>query len=225
VGVTWGVRSPVSAVVRIVVLVVLVGLLAGFSLPGVFTEWRLGRRLPDGETPDRQAHDGQDHDGTAGRRRRLGRTHRDPDTRGAEATGHRAEPPGDFDRLFSSEERRELEAAFTEAHSEELEQLRARASEAAARLRSSAVPVHEVCSIGAGHRAETLRVRFADGTTVVLCCRGSSGSYWVQALRRQILLGSVVLDRMTFGLAGPVVVFGTPAGEVFVMADLVTIGS
>jgi hypothetical protein len=30
---------------------------------------------------------------------------------------------------------------------------------------------------------------------------------------------------MTFGLAGPVVVFGTPAGEVFVMADLVTIGS
>jgi hypothetical protein len=210
----------VSAVVRVVVLVVVVGLLAGFSLPGVLTEWRLGRRLPDGETPDRQA-----HGGSAGSRRRLRRAHRAPDTRGAEETGDRAEPQGHFDRLFSSEERRELEAAFAEAHSQELEQLRARASEAAARLRSSAVPVHEVCSTGAGHRAETLRVRFADGTTVVLCCRGSSGSYWVQALRRQILLGSVVLDRMTFGLAGPVVVFGTPAGEVFVMADLVTIGS
>jgi hypothetical protein len=140
-------------------------------------------------------------------------------------TGDWAEPQSDFDGLFTSEDRLELEAAFAEAHTEELEQLRALASEAAARLRSSAVPVHEVCSIGAGHRAETLRVRFADGTTVVLSCRGSSGSYWVQALRRQILLGSVVLDRMTFGLAGPVVVFGTPAGEVFVMADLITIGS
>jgi hypothetical protein len=188
-------------------------------LPGVLTEWRLGRRLPDGETPD------QAHDGSARSRRRLGRTHRDPNECGAEAMGNRAEPLSDFDRVFSSEERRELEAAFADAHTEELEQLRARASEAAARLRSSAVPVHEVCSTGAGHRAETLRVRFADGTTVVLCCRGSSGSYWVQALRRQILSGSVVLDRMTFGLAGPVVVFGTPAGEVFVMADLVTIGS
>ena len=183
-----------SAIVRVVVLVVVVGLLAGFSLPGVLTEWRLGRGLPDGETPE-------------------------PKPR------HRAESQSDFDRLFSSEERQELETAFAKAHTEELEQLRARVSEAAARLQSSAVPVHEVCSTGAGHRAETLRVRFADGTTVVLCCRGSSGSYWVQALRRQILVGSVVLDRMTFGLAGPVVVFGTPAGEVFVMADLVTIGS
>jgi hypothetical protein len=185
----------VSAVVRVVVLVVVIGLLAAFSLPGVLSEWRLGRRLPEGESPD---DDDSAHDGV--------------------------EPLTDFDRLFSSEERRELEAAFAAANSEELEHLRARASEAATRLRSSAVPVYEVCSTGAGHRAETLQVRFADGTTVVLCCRGSSGSYWVQALRRQILVGSVVLDRMTFGLAGPVVVFGTPAGEVFVMADLVTIG-
>jgi hypothetical protein len=127
--------------------------------------------------------------------------------------------------VFSPDERRELEAAFTAAESEELASLQERASDAALRLRTSAVPVHDVCSTGAGHRAETLRVCFADGTTVVLCCRGSSGSYWVQALRRQILSGSVVLDRMTFGLAGPVVVFATPAGEVFVMADLITIGS
>jgi hypothetical protein len=133
--------------------------------------------------------------------------------------------PSSFDALFSPDERRDLEAAFTAAESEELASLQERASDAALRLRTSAVPVHDVCSTGAGHRAETLRVCFADGTTVVLCCRGSSGSYWVQALRRQILSGSVVLDRMTFGLAGPVVVFATPAGEVFVMADLVTIGS
>ncbi len=186
-----------SAVIRLVVLVTVVGLLAGLSLPGVFTEWRLGRRLPAAERPDDDERE---------------------DRKGVES-------PSDFDRLFSSEERHELEAAFAEAQNDELERLRARASAAAARLRSSAVPVHDVCSTGAGHRAETLRVQFADGTMVVLCCRGSSGSYWVQALRRQILLGSVVLDRMTFGLAGPVVVFGTPAGEVFVMADLITIGS
>jgi hypothetical protein len=185
----------VSAVVRIVVLAVVIGLSAAFSCSGMFPDWRLGRRA-------RAA---------------------DPD--GAGEPSHRAESPTDLEGLFSAEERRDLEAAFSQAHSEELAHLRARASEAAARLRSSAVPVYEVCSTGAGYRAETLRVRFADGTTVVLCCRGSSGSYWVQALRRQILLGSVVLDRMTFGLAGPVVVFGTPAGEVFVMADLVTIGS
>ena len=224
-----------SAIVRVVVLVVVIGLLAGFSLPGVVTERRLGRRLPGGETRDRNPRDRNPRDSNprddnasrrSGRdRMRWRRAHRDHDTGGGEATSDRTESQRDFDRLFSSEERQELEAAFAEAHSEELEQLRAQASEAAARLRSSAVPVHEVCSTGAGHRAETLRVRFADGTTVVLCCRGSSGSYWVQALRRQILLGSVVLDRMTFGLAGPVVVFGTPAGEVFVMADLVTIGS
>ena len=130
-----------------------------------------------------------------------------------------------FDALFSAVDREELEVALSQAEREELAQLRTRASEAAARLRSSAVPVYEVCSTGAGHRAQTLRVCFADGTTVVLCCRGSSGSYWVQALRRQILSGAVVLDRMTFGLGGPVVVFATPVGEVFVMAELVTIGS
>ena len=181
-----------------VVLAVVVGLLAAFSCSGVFSEWRSGHR---------------------------GRSDRDGAGGGAGEPSDQDATPPDFEGLFSPEERRELEAAFSEAQSEELACLRERASEAAARLRSSAVPVHEVCSTGAGHRAETLRVRFADGTMVVLCCRGSSGSYWVQALRRQILSGSVVLDRMTFGLAGPVVVFGTPAGEVFVMADLVTIGS
>jgi hypothetical protein len=206
-----------------VVLVVVIGLLAGFSLPGVFTEWRLGRALPDGDA--RHETDSRRRRGVHwGRRAHRGRRARD-DQRPDMVGDDEPEPQSDFDRLFAPEERRELEAAFAEAHTEELEQLRARASEEAARLRSSAVPVYEVCSIGAGHRAETLRVRFADGTTVVLCCRGSSGSYWVQALRRQILSGSVVLDRMTFGLAGPVVVFGTPAGEVFVMADLITIGS
>jgi hypothetical protein len=202
-------------------LVVVVGLLAGLALPGVLTEWRLGRGLPEGGTVEPKVRGGSG----GGRTRQGRRTRRDPDSDGAAQLGDGGEPQSDFDRLFSSEERRELEAAFAEAHSEELDHLRALASAAAARLRSSAVPVHEVCSTGAGHRAETLRVRFADGTTVVLCCRGSSGSYWVQALRRQILVGSVVLDRMTFGLTGPVVVFGTPAGEVFVMADLVTIGS
>jgi hypothetical protein len=168
---------------------------------------------------------------------RTGRAHRDGPTsahpsdaahdypgRGATAQTQRAEAPS-FDALFSAADRWELEAAFSQAEREELAQLRERASQAAARLRSSAVPVDQVCSTGAGHRAQTLHVRFADGTTVVLCCRGSSGSYWVQALRRQILSGGVVLDRMTFGLAGPVVVFATPAGEVFVMAELVTIGS
>jgi hypothetical protein len=209
-----------------VVLVVVIGLLAGFSLPGVFTEWWLGRALPDGDARDdrvsRRPHWGR----RLHRRRRLHWGRRPRNNRGPDLIGDdQPEHQSDFDRLFAPEERRELEAAFAAARTEELERLRARASEAAARLRSSAVPVYEVCSIGAGHRAETLRVRFADGTTVVLCCRGSSGSYWVQALRRQILSGSVVLDRMTFGLAGPVVVFGTPAGEVFVMADLVTIGS
>jgi hypothetical protein len=216
----------VSAVARIVVLAVVVGLLAAFSCSGMFSGWRPGRRvwtIDGSDTPD--------GDGGRMRRRRRGGgagrddPHRDAGTDSCAEPGHGAESPTDFDGLFSPDERLELEAAFSEAHSEELDQLRERASEAAARLRSSAVPVYEVCSTGAGHRAETLRVRFADGTTVVLCCRGSSGSYWVQALRRQILLGSVVLDRMTFGLAGPVVVFGTPAGEVFVMADLVTIGS
>jgi hypothetical protein len=206
-----------------VVLVGMIGLLAGFSLPGIFTEWRLGRGLPDGGAPDDTASGGPRRIRPRRVRRRGARSERGADARGPERTGARAESESDFDRLFSSEDRLELEATFAQAHTEELEQLRALASEAAARLRS--VPVHEVGSIGAGHRAETLRVRFADGTTVVLCCRGSSGSYWVQALRRQILLGSVVLDRMTFGLAGPVVVFGTPAGEVFVMADLITIGS
>jgi hypothetical protein len=144
--------------------------------------------------------------------------------RGATARAEGAASPS-IDALFSAADREELDVAFSEAEREELAQLRERASEAATRLRSSAVPVDEVCSTGAGHRAQTLRVRFADGTTVVLCCRGSSGSYWVQALRRQILSGGVLLDRMTFGLAGPVVVFATPAGEVFVMAELVTIGS
>jgi hypothetical protein len=209
-----------------VVLVGVIGLLAGFSLPGVFTEWRLGRGLPDGDPPDETAggRTRRARSRRVGRRRRV-RADRRAHSGRADEAGDRIDPQSEFERLFSSEERLELEGAFAEAHYEELERLRARASEAAARLRSSAVPVHEVCSTGAGHRAETLRVRFADGTMVVLCCRGSSGSYWVQALRRQIVLGSVVLDRMTFGLAGPVVVFGTPAGEVFVMADLVTIGS
>ena len=187
-----------GTVARMVVLAVVVGSLAAFFCSGVFSEWRSGHRVRS------------DRDGAGG---------------GAGEPSDQDATPSDFDGLFSPEERRELEAAFAEAQREELACLRERASEAAARLRSSAVPVHEVCSTGAGHRAETLRVRFADGTMVVLCCRGSSGSYWVQALRRQILSGSVVLDRMTFGLAGPVVVFGTPAGEVFVMADLVTIGS
>lgn len=179
-----------SAVVRLMVLVGVLGLLGGMSWPGVLAgrrAARLARSRPEEEDP--------------------------------------VEPPDTFDGLFSRAERQEMEAALCLAENEELEQLREQASAAAARLKSSAVPVYEVCSTGAGHRAETLRVRFADGTTVVLSCRGSSGSYWVQALRRQILLGSVVLDRMTFGLAGPVVVFGTPAGEVFVMADLVTVRS
>ncbi|HEX6477017.1 MAG TPA: hypothetical protein VF005_07055 [Acidimicrobiales bacterium] len=216
-----------SAVVRIVVLVGMVGVVAGFSWPGVFTEWRLGRGLPDGDATDDSAGARSRRvrwrDGV--RRRGTGRAEHGADASETDKTSDQDGPQSDFDRLFSATDRLELEAAFAEAQTQELEHLRALASEAAARLGSSAVPVHEVCSIGAGHRAETLRVRFADGTTVVLCCRGSSGSYWVQALRRQILLGSVVLDRMTFGLAGPVVVFGTPAGEVFVMADLVTIGS
>jgi hypothetical protein len=210
----------VSAVARIVVLAVVVGLLAGFSCSGMFLAWRPGRRVRATDGPDTAGGDR----GRRRRRRRRDRAHRDL-VSDAHERADLAEPPTDFDALFSPAERRELEAAFSEAHSEELAHLRERASEAAARLRSSAVPVYEVCSTGAGHRAETLRVCFADGTTVVLCCRGSSGSYWVQALRRQILLGSVVLDRMTFGVAGPVLVFWTPAGEVFVMADLVTIGS
>ncbi len=198
-----------SAVVRIVVLAAVVGLLTALSCSGLLPKWPPGRRL---QRPRSRRARG-DGDGEMG------------------VTGVNGEPivqpesPTSFEALFSPDDRRELEAAFAEAHSQVLDELRERASEAAARLRTSAVPVYEVCSTGAGHRAETLRVRFADGTTVVLCCRGSSGSYWVQALRRQILSGSVVLDRMTFGLAGPVVVFGTPAGEVFVMADLVTIGS
>jgi hypothetical protein len=186
------------------VLAAVVGLLAAFSCSGVVSDWRPGRR--------RRAE--QAEDGTNGGR---GAVPPVPPIDRGERSG--------FDRVFSPDERRELEAAFTAAESEELASLQERASDAALRLRTSAVPVHDVCSTGAGHRAETLRVCFADGTTVVLCCRGSSGSYWVQALRRQILSGSVVLDRMTFGLAGPVVVFATPAGEVFVMADLITIGS
>ena len=198
-----------SAVVRIVVLAAVVGLLTAFSCSGLLPRWPSGRRL---QRPRRRRARG-DGDGEMG----VSGVNGGPIVR--------PESPASFEALFSPDDRRELEAAFAQAHSEVLDQLRERASEAAARLRTSAVPVHEVCSTGAGHRAETLRVRFADGTTVVLCCRGSSGSYWVQALRRQILSGSVVLDRMTFGLAGPVVVFGTPAGEVFVMADLVTIGS
>jgi hypothetical protein len=186
----WGVRSLVSTVVRVMVLIGILGLLGGMSWPGL----RAGRR--------------------AARLARSRAVDEEP-----------VEPPDSFGGLFSPVERRELEEAFLLAENQELERLREQASAAAARLKNSAVPVYEVFSTGAGHRAETLRVRFADGTTVVLSCRGSSGSYWVQALHRQILLGSVVLDRMTFGLAGPVVVFGTPAGEVFVMADLVTIRS
>jgi hypothetical protein len=220
------VRSPVSAVARIVVLAVVLGFLAAFSCSGMLSARRPGRRVRPTDGPDTADGDGgtRRRGSQRGGARRDG-AHRHRVTGGADEPGDRVESPTGFDGLFSPAERRELEAAFSEAHGEELAQLRERASEAAARLRSSAVPVHEVCSTGAGHRAETLRVCFADGTTVVLCCRGSSGSYWVQALRRQILLGSVVLDRMTFGLAGPVVVFGTPAGEVFVMADLVTIRS
>jgi hypothetical protein len=199
--VTWGVRAPVSIVVRLGLLAGVVGLLAAFSCSGVVSDWRPGRR--------RRA-----DDGTKGGR---GAVEQVPPVYRSEQSS--------LDALFSPDERRDLEAAFTAAETEELASLQERASDAALRLRTSAVPVNDVCSTGAGHRAETLRVCFADGTTVVLCCRGSSGSYWVQALRRQILSGSVVLERMTFGIAGPVVVFATPAGEVFVMADLVTIGS
>ncbi len=179
---------------------------------GMFTDWR---------------HDRRPRTGWARRDRTRWRGETDEAGCPSRDTGTQTEgtEPLSFEALFSAADRGELEVAFTQAEQEELARLRERASEAAARLRSSAVPVHEVCSTGAGPRAQTLRVRFADGTTVVLCCRGSSGSYWVQALRRQILSGGVLLDRMTFGLAGPVVVFATPVGEVFVMAELVTIGS
>ncbi|HWC37634.1 MAG TPA: hypothetical protein VG476_03845 [Acidimicrobiales bacterium] len=208
-----------SAVVRMGLFAAVVGIGAGFFCWGMVTDRWLARRARTGRAPHDSPTPGHQSDHAA-----ISRGH------GAAAQGEgavQAEGAGSssLDVLFSAADRQELEVAFSQAEQEELDRLRERASQAAARLRSSAVPVDEVCSTGAGHRAQTLRVRFADGTTVVLCCRGSSGSYWVQALRRQILSGGVVLDRMTFGLAGPVVVFGTPAGEVFVMAELVTVGS